>query len=167
MDGIELLRTLRRDQLCTGIPLIFLTAKGDIETELEGLELGAVDYIKKPIKSSILLTRINTMIGYKGELERQLRDRLINHIQNWDPKEQAHAAEITVKNHQEQYGLTKRQAEVLDLIIKGYTNKEIAGIMELSPRTVENHVGRLLIKFNVDRRTQLSYELGNNTHHHE
>jgi signal transduction histidine kinase/DNA-binding NarL/FixJ family response regulator len=167
MDGIELLRTLRRGHLYNGIPLIFLTAKGDIETELEGLQLGAVDYIRKPIKSSILLARINNMIGYKEELERRLRDRLIDHIQNWNPKNHADASVTAVKDHQEQYGLTKRQAEVLDLIIKGYTNKEIAEIMELSPRTVENHVGKLLIKFNVDRRTQLSYEIGNNTHHNE
>jgi putative two-component system response regulator len=60
MDGYEVLKTLREDPRTQDIPVIFLTAKSEIEDERRGLELGAVDYITKPVSAPILLARVKT-----------------------------------------------------------------------------------------------------------
>ena len=65
MDGYEVCRRLKEDQKTTKIPVIFLTAKSDLEDEKNGFELGAVDYITKPISAPIVLARIKTHILLK------------------------------------------------------------------------------------------------------
>ena len=76
MDGYEVCRHLKGDSQTADIPIIFLTAKSEIEDELKGFELGAVDFITKPISPPIVLARVSThlklrkMINYlKSKLE--------------------------------------------------------------------------------------------------
>lgn len=78
MDGYEVCRQLKKDSQTADIPVIFLTAKSEIEDELKGFELGAVDYITKPISPPIVLARVRThlrlkrVIDYlKSKLERE------------------------------------------------------------------------------------------------
>lgn len=75
IDGYEVLRRLKQDEETNNIPVIFLTAKTEIEDEQKGLELGAVDYIVKPISPPILLARIRTQLRLK-----QVNQALINEI---------------------------------------------------------------------------------------
>ncbi len=63
LDGYEVCRQLKSDQRTRDIPIIFLTAKDQIEDEAFGLMIGAVDYIVKPIKPSILFARIQTHLA--------------------------------------------------------------------------------------------------------
>lgn len=65
MDGYEVCRHLKSDPQTAGIPVIFLTAKAEIEDELKGFELGAVDYITKPISPPIVLARVRTHLRLK------------------------------------------------------------------------------------------------------
>ncbi len=78
MDGVETFSRLRDDERTASIPVIFLTAKSEIEDELKGFELGAVDFINKPISPPIVLARVRThlrlkrVIDYlKSKLERE------------------------------------------------------------------------------------------------
>jgi putative two-component system response regulator len=66
MDGYEVCRRLKEDPRTGDIPVIFLTARSHEEDEQRGLELGAVDYISKPISPAILLTRVATHLQLKG-----------------------------------------------------------------------------------------------------
>lgn len=66
MDGYETCRQLKLNPNTCGIPVIFLTAKADVEDEEKGLALGAVDYITKPISPSILMARIRTQLSLKA-----------------------------------------------------------------------------------------------------
>ena len=66
MDGYEVCRRLKLDPKTADIPVIFLTAKSDTQDEREGLELGAVDYITKPLSLPIVLARINTHLHLKS-----------------------------------------------------------------------------------------------------
>ncbi len=72
MDGHEVCRRLRADPKTQSIPIVFLTAKDAIDDEARGLELGAVDYITKPISPPIVRARVRTQL----DLKRQ-RDELI------------------------------------------------------------------------------------------
>lgn len=62
MNGIEVIRELKYDRDLKFKPVIFLTARSDEKTELEGLELGADDYLAKPISTAKLLSRIKTVL---------------------------------------------------------------------------------------------------------
>ena len=73
MDGYEVCRRIMADERTRQIPVIFLTAKAEIEDERKGLELGAVDYITKPISPPIVMARVKTHLGQK-KLADFLRD---------------------------------------------------------------------------------------------
>lgn len=74
MDGFEVCQLLQEDPETRSIPIIFLTAKSDASAESHGLELGAVDYITKPINPQILLARVHTHLQLK-ESSDFLRDK--------------------------------------------------------------------------------------------
>jgi putative two-component system response regulator len=90
MEGYEVCKKLKADPVTADIPVIFLTAKVEIEDEEKGFAVGAVDYITKPISPPILKARVRTHLMLKGardylkeqnvfleeELERRLRGRL-------------------------------------------------------------------------------------------
>ena len=63
MDGYAVCKRLKENPLTKGIPVIFLTAKGEVEAEAKGFKLGAVDYITKPISPSIVQARVKTHLA--------------------------------------------------------------------------------------------------------
>ncbi|MGY6276895.1 response regulator [Methylomonas sp. MgM2] len=76
IDGYEVCRRLKADYTTRHIPIIFITAKISVEDELKGLELGAVDYIAKPISPPILQARVRTQLALydqNKELDRKVR----------------------------------------------------------------------------------------------
>lgn len=74
MDGYEVCRQLKANERSRDIPVIFLTAKADEEDEHQGLEIGAVDYITKPISPPIVLARIKAQLQLKAAAD-FLRDK--------------------------------------------------------------------------------------------
>lgn len=74
MDGYEVIQALKAEPRTSNIPVIFLTAKTEVEDEMHGLELGAVDYITKPISPPIVLTRVHTHLALKASSD-FLRDK--------------------------------------------------------------------------------------------
>jgi len=64
-NGYEVIKELKNNPATENIPVIFLTVKDDIHEETKGFELGAVDYIKKPINSSILKARVSTHVNLR------------------------------------------------------------------------------------------------------
>ncbi|MEB3290244.1 MAG: hybrid sensor histidine kinase/response regulator [Leptolyngbya sp.] len=75
LDGYEVCRRLKADPKTRSIPIIFLTVKSDIEDEYRGLDLGAADYITKPISPPILMARIKTQLNLKASYD-SLQDLL-------------------------------------------------------------------------------------------
>lgn len=75
-DGYQLCRTLKNDVLTSHIPVILLTAKNTEESELEGLESGADDYIVKPVSSSLLMSRARNLIELRRQLQRERKNRM-------------------------------------------------------------------------------------------
>ncbi|OYT93293.1 MAG: two-component system response regulator [Burkholderiales bacterium PBB3] len=74
MDGYEVLRQLKANLATRDIPVIFLTARSDERDEQMGLDLGAVDYITKPISPAIVLSRVKTHLALKASVD-FLRDK--------------------------------------------------------------------------------------------
>jgi putative two-component system response regulator len=65
MDGYEACRHLKENPVTRDIPVVFLTAKAEVEDEMKGFELGAVDYITKPISPPIVMARVETHLQLK------------------------------------------------------------------------------------------------------
>ena len=66
MDGYEVCRQLKCDAKTRDIPVVFLTARTEVEDEKHGLELGAADYITKPISPPIVMARVRTHLDLKA-----------------------------------------------------------------------------------------------------
>lgn len=78
MDGYETLEHIKANSKTAGIPVIFLTADNDTESEIKGFKLGAVDFITKPFKPEIMLSRIATQIElseYRKSLEEKVQEK--------------------------------------------------------------------------------------------
>ena len=73
MNGYEVIKILKADQYTAPIPVIFLTAKNDMDSELKGLSLGAIDYIAKPFSVPLLLKRVEVHLLVESQ-KRQLRE---------------------------------------------------------------------------------------------
>ncbi len=73
MDGYEVCRRLKQDEKTRDIPVIFLTVKRDIDDEVRGFNLGAVDYITKPMSPPIVRARVRTHIEL-GRLRQRLKE---------------------------------------------------------------------------------------------
>lgn len=75
MDGYEVCRRLKSDAATRDIPVIFVTAKSEVEDETLGLELGAVDYLSKPISPAIVLARVRNHLALKALRDADRRHR--------------------------------------------------------------------------------------------
>jgi len=78
MDGYEVCRRLKADHTTKHIPIIFVTAKIDVKDELMGFDLGAVDYVTKPISPPVVLARVNTHLALydqNRELDRKVHEQ--------------------------------------------------------------------------------------------
>ena len=80
MNGIEVLQKLRDNTETAGIPVIFVTADSSEQSQLNGLELGADDYLAKPVVTAVLLVRVRNLLQRK-RIERELR--LASHVFNY------------------------------------------------------------------------------------
>lgn len=78
MDGYEVIRLLKEDDRTRNIPVIFVTAKSEVEDEAHGFSLGAADYITKPVSASIVLARVKThleLYDHTRHLERLVQEQ--------------------------------------------------------------------------------------------
>ncbi|MDZ4162164.1 MAG: two-component system response regulator [Burkholderiales bacterium] len=117
MDGYEVCRQLKHDARTATIPVIFLTSRADIEDEEKGLELGAVDYITKPICPPIVLARVKSHLALKV-IDDFLRDQ----------------------NHQLELEVAKRVLEIT--AIQDVTILVLASLAETRDNDTGNHLRR-------------------------
>jgi DNA-binding NarL/FixJ family response regulator len=134
MDGHAVLLELRNDPATMNIPFIFLTAKGEKVDFRAGMNLGADDYLTKPVAKADLLDAV--------------RVRLQRHQQQEQlGKPNFESAEPLLK-----LGVTPRVAEVLLWVAQGKTNQDIATILGISESTVKKHLMEIFEKLGVETR---------------
>lgn len=140
LDGHGVLRALRQDPATAGIPFVFLTAKGERRDLREGMNLGADDYLIKPVAKADLLAAITTRLA-----------RAAQQVTNEFKPDFSSAQPLA-----EQLGLTPRVAEVLLWVTQGKTNPEIASILGISESTVKKHMIEVMQALGVETRTAAS-----------
>nr|WP_320059115.1 two-component regulator propeller domain-containing protein [uncultured Bacteroides sp.] len=116
MDGLEMVKALRKDVSTSHIPIVLLTAKTDIESRLQGLEIGADDYIMKPFSASYLKARIINLLQRRKDMQEFFTTNLIEEKQR-------------EKNLEKQVQMTTQDRNFLEklkaLIEKNLDNSEL------------------------------------------
>jgi DNA-binding NarL/FixJ family response regulator len=135
LDGHAVLQALQADATLARIPFIFLTAKGEKDDLRSGMNLGADDYLTKPVANADLIQAIET--------------RLRRSAQQTKPefKPDFSSSEPLLK-----LGLTPRAAEALLWVAQGKTNSDIAAILGVTESTVKKHVQEIFEKLGVETR---------------
>lgn len=126
-NGLDFQEALQRAGI--SIPIIFITAHGNVPMASRALRAGAVEFLMKPFQKDELLAAIHQA------LERDRSERVEN-------------AEFTVLQARFDE-LTSREREVLDLVVSGLTNKGIAGQLGISEVTTKMHRGQVMRKMNA------------------
>lgn len=134
ISGTELQHELEKRGI--KLPIIFLTAYGDIPTSVHTLKHGAMDFLEKPISAQTLLEHVQAALALN---EQHQRDRSVRELA------QSRLAK-----------LTPREREVMRLAAAGQASKEIARALGISHRTVEVHRARIMQKTGVENLVELA-----------
>jgi DNA-binding NarL/FixJ family response regulator len=151
MDGIEATALIHKELPAIGV-LVLTGVLEEIST-LEAVRAGALGYLLKDKQVTELCQAIKGVARGQAQLSSQMVTHLVQQVQQ---PEMAPPTKVQLK-------LTKREGEVLRLLVLGYANKHIASELGLFEGTVKTHVGNILAKFEVESRTQAAYralELG-------
>jgi DNA-binding NarL/FixJ family response regulator len=135
MDGYSLIKHIRENEKTSWIPVLFLSAKGQSQDKVKGLSTGADVYMVKPFEPEELVAQVESSLKQAS--------RLIDH--NGGESSRRRSVE-----------LTPTEIRVVQLLVQGLANREIAERMEISQRTVESHVSNMLQKTGLMNRTELA-----------
>jgi two-component system, LuxR family, response regulator FixJ len=124
MSGLDLQQALQERGVL--LPVVVLTAHGDVPTTRVAMKGGAFDFLEKPINDEVLL----------DVLKNAIREDIHRHA--------AESAEDALRSRLAR--LTPREREVLDLLVEGLSHREIAARLTISPRTVEVYKARMMEK---------------------
>ncbi len=124
INGLELQRRMVADR--TEMPIIFITGYGDIPKTVQAMKAGAIEFLTKPVSDDALLAGIHQAIERSAA---------------------ALGAEADLQSLRERYAsLTRREQEVLALVVTGKMNKQVGGDLGISEITVKAHRGKVMRK---------------------
>jgi two-component system, LuxR family, response regulator FixJ len=133
MSGIELLQRLR--SVSVSLPVIVITGHGDIALAVEAMKLGAIDFFEKPYDDEALLAAIHGALArredesHRESTKKEIKDRITE--------------------------LSHRERQVLEGLVAGQPNKNIAFDLKISPRTVEIYRANVMTKMKASSLSEL------------
>nr|YP_009400011.1 hypothetical protein [Tolypiocladia glomerulata]ARW69830.1 hypothetical protein [Tolypiocladia glomerulata] len=146
LNGYDFIKLLNLNYHPKSIPVIFLTAKGMTHDRIRGYNLGCYAYLIKPFDPQELVAIINSILSHV-ELFTKIDQTAILSLKS--------NSSLYSQGFLKSFNFTNREKTVLNFILKGYMNKEIAIVLNVTQRNVEKYVTRLFIKTNVRNRIEL------------
>jgi RNA polymerase sigma factor (sigma-70 family) len=139
LSGLQLQQELSRRG--ASMPIIFITAHGDVPMSVRAMKAGALDFLQKPFHDQDLLDAIGSALAadQRAALKRAQRTDIESRLAR----------------------LTRREQDVLRLVVKGLPNKNIAGQLGISEKTVKVHRSHLMAKMEADSLPELVRLAGN------
>jgi FixJ family two-component response regulator len=114
----------------TDMPIIFITGYGDVPMTVQAMKAGAVEFLMKPFDDDVLLTAIRHAI---------------------ERSDAALGDEAEIQKFRDCYAsLTRREREVMALVVSGLLNKQVAGQLGINEITVKAHRGKMMLKMKAD-----------------
>lgn len=141
MDGYALIENVRQDPRTSWIPVLFLSARGQSQDRIKGLNLGADVYMVKPFEPEELVAQVESSL--------KQTNRLLLHTDCMGDDSLSIQVPATVE-------LTPTELKVVQLVARGLANREISIQMNVSQRTIESHVSNMLGKTRLSNRTELA-----------
>jgi DNA-binding NarL/FixJ family response regulator len=141
MDGYSFVKYVRDDPRTNYIPVLFLSAKGQIQDRVTGLNTGADVYMVKPFEPDELIAQIEASLKQAERIGQSQSNDLVSELSSQVP--------LDVE-------LTPTEIRVVQYVAKGMSNREIADELHVSQRTVESHVSNMLGKTGLGNRTELA-----------
>ena len=133
MDGIDLLRQLKQGPKT--LPVIIMTGHGDIPLAVEAMKLGAIDFLEKPFEDERPVVMIGAALGQAASHQ----------------KDEAAVADVASRIA----SLSPRERQVVDGLVAGLSNKQIARDYNISPRTVEVYRANVMTKMQAGSISEL------------
>ena len=133
LSGLDIQQRISDEK--SSIPIIFITGYGDIPTSVRAMKAGAAEFLTKPLDDEILIAAIrDAVLRSQANLKRDGAQRQL----------------------QERFALlTKRECEVMSLVVKGLMNKQVGFELDISEITVKAHRGRVMEKMHANSLAQL------------
>ncbi len=128
MSGVELQKTMLRQNI--HLPIIFVTGHADVAMAVECMKRGAFDFIEKPFRAQRLLDTIQRALEQE-RVDRAERDRTADALRRLSL-------------------LTAREREVVEISLKGFNNREIAGQLGVSSQSIDSHRSKAMRKLEVE-----------------
>ena len=141
MDGYAFVESVRENPNTEWIPVLFLSAKGQSQDRVKGLNTGADVYMVKPFEPEELVAQVESSLKQASRLIRQ------------QVRGTSSAPTISVPFDVE---LTPTELKVVQFVARGMANREIADELQVSQRTIESHVSNMLGKTGLHNRTELA-----------
>lgn len=141
MDGYTFVNHVRQNERTSWIPILFLSAKGQSQDRVKGLNIGADVYMVKPFEPEELVAQV------EASLKQSFRQRQ----QAGGNNENETKIQVPFDVH-----LTQTELKVVQFVARGLANRDIAEELNVSQRTVESHVSNMLGKTGLHNRTELA-----------
>lgn len=133
MSGLDLQEKLAVHGIT--LPVIIITGHADVPMAIRAMKAGAFDFVEKPFNDQIMLERIQDAIQYDADAR------------------QHSARKLAIKSRIA--SLTRREREVMDLVVAGKSNKQSAVDLGVSVKTVESHRANMMVKMSADSLSSL------------
>ncbi len=141
MDGYSFVKRVRDNPQTTCLPILFLSAKGQTQDRVAGLNTGADVYMVKPFEPDELVAQIEASLKQSARMLQQQGTKIEGEVSIQVPFD---------------VDLTPTEQKVIQQVAKGMSNREIAEDFSVSQRTVESHVSNMLGKTGLSNRTELA-----------
>lgn len=168
MDGTELCRALKQDVRTSHVPVILLTARADTESKIEGLEIGADDYVTKPFDSKELVARVRNFIEQRRQLRRKFSEGValkpgevaVSSLDDTLLKKVMASVEKNIAD--ENFGVEELAREVC--LSRAHLNRKLHALTDLSPaeliRRMRLERGMQLLEKNAGSIAEIAYQVG-------
>jgi DNA-binding NarL/FixJ family response regulator len=150
MNGQQVTHQVTSEHLSTRV--VLLTGYDDVEQAIHAVLAGAVGYCAKEIQPDVLARTVRAVAEGKYAIAGNIFNR--RDLDRWIDEQMDGARRSYSEPGSPFHPLSDREMEVLACVVRGMSNKEIAGLLGISHQTVKNHVTSILRKFGVEDRTQ-------------